>query len=60
MQEPRSNPQSGRRTGEGHGTLLPRVSFPGEFHGQNSLVDYSSWGRKESDTTERLKNNKSG
>ena len=27
---------------------------PGESHGQRSLVDYSPWGRKESDTTERL------
>ena len=26
----------------------------GEFHGQRSLVGYSSWGHKESDTTERL------
>ena len=24
----------------------------GEFHGQRSLVGYSSWGHKESDTTE--------
>ena len=26
----------------------------GEFHGQKSLVGYSQWGHKESDTTERL------
>ena len=26
----------------------------GESHGQRSLVGYSSWGHKESDTTERL------
>ena len=26
----------------------------GEFHGPRSLVGYSSWGHKESDTTERL------
>ena len=26
----------------------------GEFHGQRSLVSYSPWGRRESDTTERL------
>ena len=25
--------------------------FPGEFHGQKSLVDYSPWGHKESDMT---------
>ena len=27
---------------------------PGEFHGQSSLADYSPWGCKESDMTERL------
>ena len=30
------------------------VLFPGESHGQRSLVGYSPWGRKESDTTEQL------
>ena len=30
------------------------VFLPGESHGQKSLVGYSPWGRKESDTTERL------
>ena len=28
------------------------VFLPGEFHGQRSLVGYSAWGYKESDTTE--------
>ena len=28
--------------------------LPGEPHGRRSLVGYCSWGRKESDTTERL------
>ena len=28
------------------------VLLPGESHGQRSLVGYSSWGRKGSDTTE--------
>ena len=28
------------------------VFFPGEFHGQRSLVGYSPWGFKESDRTE--------
>ena len=28
--------------------------LPGKSHGQRSLVDYSPWGHKESDTTERL------
>ena len=30
------------------------VFLPGESHGGRSLVDYSPWGPKESDTTERL------
>ena len=30
------------------------VFLPGESHGQRSLVGYSPWGRKESETTERL------
>ena len=28
--------------------------LPGEFHGQISLMGYSPWDRKESDTTEQL------
>ena len=28
--------------------------LPGESHGQRSLVGYSPWGRKESNTTEQL------
>ena len=28
--------------------------LPGKSHGQRSVVGYSPWGRKESDTTERL------
>ena len=30
------------------------VFLPGESHGQRSLVGYSPWGFKESDTTQRL------
>ena len=30
------------------------VFLPGKSHGQRSLVDYSPWGHKELDTTERL------
>ena len=30
------------------------VFLPGKSHGQKSLTGYSPWGRKESDTTERL------
>ena len=34
---------------------LPTPGFlPGDFHGQRSLVGYSPWGCKKSDTTERL------
>ena len=35
-------------------TQLTPVFLPGEFHGQRSLMDYSLWGPKESDTTEWL------
>ena len=34
--------------------LSTPVFLPGELHGQRRLADYSPWGRKESDTTERL------
>ena len=30
------------------------VFLPGEFHRQRKLADYSLWGHRESDTTERL------
>ena len=30
------------------------VLLPGKSHGRKNLVGYSPWGRKESDTTERL------
>ena len=33
---------------------LTPVFWPGEFPGQRSLVGYSPWRHKESDTTERL------
>ena len=48
-------PGSGRSPGEGGGNSLPTPVFlPGESHGQRSLVGYSPWGHKESDTTEGL------
>ena len=38
-----------------HSSILAWGVFqPGESHGQRSLVGYSPWGCKESDTTERL------
>ena len=45
-----SIPGLGRFPGGGHGSQL---HYPcGESHEQRSLVGYSPWGRKESDTTE--------
>ena len=34
--------------------MITPVLLPGKSHGLRSLVGYSLWGRKESDTTERL------
>ena len=36
------------------GTATIPVFWPGEFHGQRSLVGYNPWGHKESDMTEQL------
>ena len=36
------------------GMATTPVFLPGKFHGQRSLVGYSPWGRKDSDTTEEL------
>ena len=46
-------PGLGRSPGGGHGNPL-QYSCLENPHGQRSLAGYSSWGRKESDTTERL------
>ena len=55
MRETRGSiPGSGRSPGEGKWQPTPVLFLPGEFHGGRSLVGYSPWGRKESDTTERL------
>ena len=48
-----SIPGSGKSPGEGNGNPL-QYSCLEKSHGQKSLVGYSPWGRKESDTTERL------
>ena len=48
-----SIPGSGRSPWRRKWQPIP-VLFPGKSHGQRSLVDYSLWDRKESDTTERL------
>ena len=34
--------------------VITPVLLPGKSHGQRNLVGYSPWGRKKSDTTERL------
>ena len=51
--DPGSIPGLGRSPGEGNWQSTPGL-LPGKSHGQRSLVGYSPWGRKESDTTERL------
>ena len=48
-----SVPGSGRSSGQGNGNPL-QYSCLEKSHGQRSLVDYSPWDRKESDTTEQL------
>ena len=45
-----SIPGLGRSPGEGKGYLL-------QYSGLENSIDYSSWGRKELDTTERLLRN---
>ena len=46
-------PPLGRSPGGGHGNSLQYCCLQNP-HGQRSLAGYSPWGRKESDTTERL------
>ena len=46
-----SIPGSGRSPGEGNGYQLQTPAFfPGEVHGQRSLVGYSQWNHRELDT----------
>ena len=47
----RSIPGWGRSPGEGNGNPI-QYSCLENPHGQRSLAGYSTWGRKESDTTE--------
>ena len=49
--DPGSIPESGRSPREGNDNPL---QYSGKFHGWRNLVGYNPWGRKESDTTERL------
>ena len=56
MQEARNTPVrslGGRIPGEGKAAHSSTLAWR-ESHGQRSLVGYSPWGRKESDTTEGL------
>ena len=47
-------PGLGRSCGGGHGNPLQYFCLENP-HGQRSLVGYSPWGCKESDTTEQLR-----
>ena len=47
-------PGSGKSPGEGFSKHTTPVCLPGKSHGLRSLVGYSPWGHKESDTTEQL------
>ena len=49
-----SIPGLGRSSRGENSNNIP-VFLPGKFHGQMSLVGYSPWGHKESDTTERAR-----
>ena len=51
MRETRFNPWVGKFPGGRKLQPIP-VLLPGQFHGLRSLVGYSPWGHKESDTTE--------
>jgi len=51
--DPGSSRGLGRFSGEGNGNPLQYYCLE-KSHGQRSLVGYSLWGCKESDTTERL------
>ena len=51
--DPGSVPGLGRSPGEENGNPF-QYSWLEKSHGWRNLVGYSPWGRKESDTTERL------
>ena len=53
MQETQVGPLGQEDPLEKEWQLVP-VFLPRESHGQRSLADWSSWGGKELDTTERL------
>ena len=47
-------PGSGRSPGEGNGNTLQYSYLENQSHGQKSLVGYSPWGCKVSDTSEHV------
>ena len=49
-----SVPESGRSSGEGNGNSLQYSCLSNPMDRERSLVGYSPWSHKESDTTERL------
>ena len=53
LRRPRFSPWSGEVPWSREWQPTP-VSLPGKSHGQRSLVGYSSWGRRELDTTEYM------
>ena len=53
LPNPDSIPGLGTSLGEGNGNPLQYYGME-KSHGQRSVVGYSPWGRKESDTTEQL------
>ena len=53
IRDPGSIPGSGRSPGEGNGNPL-QYSWLTNPHGQRSLMGYSPWDSKQSDTTEQL------
>ena len=55
----RFNPWVGKIPWSRKWQLTPEF-LPGKFHGQMSLVGYSLWGRKESDTTELTRTQSTG
>ena len=52
--DPALIPGWGRSPGEGKETAAHSNVHAWRSHGPRTLVDYNPWGRKESDTTERL------
>ena len=50
--DPGSIPRLGRSPGDGNDNPLQYSCLENPMYGQRSLVDFSTWGHKESDPTE--------